>query len=290
VRGWWKYVRIAVILLVSLVQVVGMVMFWNRTMAREIRRRKKIEGRLRESEGKKSKMIDELDQLNRQKNEYIGIVAHDLRNPICAIELMASFLLENNRSKLDADQREFATRIEKLSHFMEMLIEDILDYSKIEAGRIELQKVRTDYNSLVLDNLRINSLIAEQKGINITSDLEPGLSNIELDQKKIEQVLHNLLSNAVKYSGRDSGITVTTRKDKGGVMTVVRDQGQGIPEEELHRLFQPFQRTSVRSTSGEASTGLGLAIVKRIVEAHGGSIGVRSRVGEGSEFYFYLPG
>ena len=112
---------------------------------------------------------------------------------------------------------------------------------------------------------------------------------VRMDAFKIEQVLNNLIQNAVKFSHPDKTIDVRTEKKGGMIVVSVKDEGQGIPADELDKLFLPFQRTSVRSTGGEPSTGLGLAIVKRIVEGHGGKIWVESKPGVGSTFHFSIP-
>jgi signal transduction histidine kinase len=133
-------------------------------------------------------------------------------------------------------------------------------------------------------------LLAEGKDITIALNADKNLPAVPADAFRIEQVLNNLIGNAIKFSHSGTTITLTVKGDeKGGVHVAIADQGQGIPADERERLFQPFSRTSVKSTGGESSTGLGLAITKRIIEAHGGSLEVHSEVGMGSVFSFTLP-
>ena len=134
-------------------------------------------------------------------------------------------------------------------------------------------------------------MLASKKGISIKIKIDRDLPQIQCDANKIEQVLNNLLSNAIKYSFSKSNILVEVRINEAEqhILTIVKDQGQGIPEEELGKVFEPFQKTSVQATMREKSSGLGLAIVKKMIEAHDGTIGVKSIVGEGSEFFFTLP-
>ena len=169
------------------------------------------------------------------------------------------------------------------------LIDDLLDFSTIESGKLELELHEADYWRLVNENIALNKVFADKKNIGITVTGE--FKNIPLlfDHGKMEQVLNNLISNAIKYSFPQTEITVKVSQEENFMRTEVMDQGQGIPKEELGKLFSPFVKTSVKTTAGEKSTGLGLAIVKKIVEGHGGLIGVTSEVGKGSNFYFTLP-
>ena len=291
VHNWWKYIALAGVVLGGLLIIVSVFVLWNRLMAREIQRRKIAEKALKKSEKQKVKVIRELDRQNRKKNEYIGIVAHDLRNPICGIGMMAEYLQENSGEPLSDTQRECMSRIIDMSGYMESLIDNVLDFSLIESGRIELKLEKYDYGQLIHESIRISALIAGRKEIAIKTDIAQHIPKVPCDKKKIDQVMGNLLGNAVKYSHPGTEILVKVSVDDASkkVVTIVRDSGQGIPEDQLDRIFEPFQKAGVQSTAGEKSTGLGLAIVKRIIEAHGGSIGVRSVVGKGSDFRFLLP-
>lgn len=231
----------------------------------------------------------ELARLNEQKNQLLGMAAHDLRNPLGVIMSYAKFLDRFAGVKLDDKERQFLAQIEKSSQFMLRLLEDLLDVSQIESGKLQLALAPLDLAATVAGNVELNRMLASAKNIAIDLPLPAAPLWVEADATKIEQVLNNLISNAVKYSHPGTTVRVTLEADAGEVTVKVRDQGQGIPEAELSRLFQPFSKTSVKSTGGEKSTGLGLAITRRIVEGHGGRIGVESRVGEGSSFSFSLP-
>ncbi len=226
-----------------------------------------------------------LKSLNDQKNEFLGIAAHDLRNPIGVI-LGFSELLEE---KIGDEYKEYTGEIIKMSSKMLSLLDDLLDYSKIEAGRLDMRKEKTDYNAYITQNVRMNELLARKKGIKLLCSLEEQRLIVSIDEGKIGQVLNNLIGNAIKYSYPDSIITIKVFKDKDQFVTQIIDNGQGIPEKEIEGIFNPFKRTSVRPTGGEASHGLGLAIVKKIIEGHNGHVGVTSEFGKGSVFYFTLP-
>ncbi len=230
-----------------------------------------------------------LEHLNEQKNKFLGIAAHDLRTPISVINMYSSMILEEMEENLSEDQKEFINTISRSSNFMLSLLNDLLDISKIESGNIDLVLKKVDYQEFVNRNIKLNKTIAEKKNISIELYCEPTLSEIDIDNQKIDQVLNNLLSNAIKYSEPETTVKVLITKEDNFFLTRVIDRGQGIPENELPELFKEFTRTSVQSTAGEKSTGLGLAIVKNIVEAHRGKIDVTSKVGNGSTFSFTLP-
>jgi len=226
-----------------------------------------------------------LKSLNEQKNEFLGIAAHDLRNPIGIIQGFSELLEES----IDDEYKDYTKVITKMSSKMLNLLDDLLDISKIEAGKLDLKKDEIDYKAFVTQNVRMNEFLARSKGIKIVSDLGMSELIVSIDKEKIDQVLNNLIGNAIKYSYPDSTITVKVFKALNQIVTQVIDNGQGIPEKEIDGLFYPFKQTSVRPTSGEASHGLGLAIVKKIIEGHNGHVDVTSEFGKGSVFSFFLP-
>ncbi|HEY0079595.1 MAG TPA: HAMP domain-containing sensor histidine kinase [Pyrinomonadaceae bacterium] len=231
----------------------------------------------------------ELERLNEVKNQFVGIAAHDLRNPLQIIEGYSEMLLEELLGDLTPEQHKVISVIRKSSDFMLKLITDLLYISKIEAGKLQLELKEADLIALLKRNVELNRLLAEQKQIKILFDQEGDFPSLTIDAPKIEQVLNNLISNALKFSDPHTAVQVLAcRREKEAVISV-KDEGQGIPADEIDRLFIPFERLSVKSTGGEQSTGLGLAIVKRIVEGHKGRIWVESEEGIGSTFSFSLP-
>jgi len=226
-----------------------------------------------------------LNFLNKQKNEFLGIAAHDLRNPITAI-CGFSKLLED---QIGDELKEYTGIITQESTKMLDLLNDLLDISKIEAGILELNKQEEDYIAVVKQSIWRNNFLAQNKKIQITSDFESPTQWLFFDSGKMEQVLNNLISNAIKFSYPDSTITVKVYRENNRVVTQVIDQGQGIHEDEIDKIFYPFKKVSAKPTGGETSHGLGLAIVKKIIEAHDGQVGVKSEWGKGSIFCFTLP-
>ena len=231
----------------------------------------------------------EIQDKNRQMNELLGIAAHDLRNPIGINKMYAEFMLATMAESLSEQQLDMIRTIRKRADFMLQLLDDLLDLSKIEAGKIELKIESHDYLAFVAENVDNNRLLATDKDIRIVLETSESLAPLPFDLHKLDQVLNNLLGNAVKYSESGTQVSVSVVEREGSIVTSVADQGPGIPNDELHKLFQPFQRTSVRATGGEKSTGLGLAICKNIVEAHGGTITVESVPGTGTVFSYTLP-
>lgn len=231
----------------------------------------------------------ELERLNEVKNQFIGVAAHDLRNPLQVIDGYSQILLDKHFGELTPEQHKFISVIRKNSEFMLSLITDLLYISKIEAGKLQLELKETDLIALLERNVELNRLMAGQKQIDILFTRREDLPALVVDAPKIEQVLNNLIGNGIKFSHPGTTVEVLASRREREVVVSVRDEGQGIPANEIDRLFIPFENLSVKSTGGEQSTGLGLAIVKRIVEGHAGRIWVESEMGVGSTFSFSLP-
>ena len=169
------------------------------------------------------------------------------------------------------------------------LLDDILDITAIESGKLTLRPDVVDVKKFVEHIVKLNRYIGAQKQIALVADLEPNLPPMAFDPQRIEQVLNNLIGNAFKFSFTDKTVTVRVRRIDKAVEFSVIDQGQGIPADEIDKVFGEFQRVSTKPTADEHSTGLGLSICKRIVKLHEGEIGVESEVGTGSRFFFTLP-
>jgi len=221
------------------------------------------------------------------KNKFIGIAAHDLRNPVISIRGFAELLLKGN-GNLTEEQKEFISIIHTTSDNMIALLNDLLDLSQIESGKLDITKTRVSLKSLVEEKVRLHRFHAEKKRITIHTDLKK-IPLIEIDEQRIGQAIDNLLTNALKFSPSGTNVFLNLRKEENNVVFSIRDEGPGIPADEQPLLFNEFQRLSIRPTAGESSTGLGLAITKRIIDAHGGKIEVESHVGRGSTFSLILP-
>lgn len=231
----------------------------------------------------------QLHQLNQEKNELLGMAAHDLRNPLGSIVGYLRLVLESEHlGPLSEKQRKMLEKSTTAADFMLRLLDDLLDVSKVESGRLHLQLGTLDLAHLALQVVDIMRHAGERKGIGLTYEGPPELLCVG-DSDKLQQVLQNLVSNALKFSSGGTQVRVALERRDPEVTLAVIDQGPGIPLAEQAQLFEPFHRASVRPTGGEKSTGLGLAITRKIVEGHGGRIELESQPGHGSTFRVVLP-
>jgi signal transduction histidine kinase len=229
-----------------------------------------------------------LHSLNDEKNNLLGIAAHDLRNPLSAMVSFSELLLNNDDYNRE-DVRRLLKLINQGSKNSLNLLNDLLDVSRIEAGTVNLKFQPQEYIEFTQNCILVNQIIADKKKINILLETNLAEMTIEFDPVYMEEVLNNLVSNAIKYSYEKSTIKVKVSQVDSRVLTEVIDNGVGIPEKEIDKVFNPFQKSSARPTSGEPSTGLGLAIVKKIVDLHSGQTGIQSILHEGTNAYFFLP-
>jgi signal transduction histidine kinase len=244
----------------------------------------------KEKDKKLNQVNSNLKSLNDEKNKFIGIAAHDLRNPVSGINSLSELLIEEYHDTVQPRVIELLDIIKSLSNNTLAVLKDLLDVSKIESGKVDLQLKSQDYVAFIRHQIFLNQILARHKNINISLDSTIESLIADFDNHYLSEAIDNLLSNAIKYSYNDSEITVKiSLLDNRQILTEVIDKGKGIPEEEQQRLFNYFQKTSTQPTGGETSTGLGLAIVKKIISLHKGEIGVKSASGQGSDFYYTLP-
>lgn len=230
---------------------------------------------------------ERLRMLVEQRDIFIGMAAHDLRTPIQVVQGFTDLLL-HTRTRPE-EIRDFVIIIQETLRDMLTLLNNLLDITAIESGKILLHKADVNVREFIDRVVKLNRLIGEKKGIYLRTELDPDLPRFSFDRQRIEQVLNNLLSNAFKFSHSGTEVTLRVQKLDGEVLFTVIDQGIGIRSDETSRLFNEFQRTSSKPTGSESSTGLGLSICRRLVDLHNGRIGVDSQVGAGSRFYFTLP-
>lgn len=238
----------------------------------------------------KSRLYQRLLELDRLKNRFLGMAAHDLRGPIGRVLLAAETLLDGIHGPLTAGQAEVLREMAAGAEGMRILVDDLLDVSAIEAGLVTLRPRPVDPASLLRQCLKGQRLAAQKRGISLEEALSPALpASLSLDPDRLRQVLDNLLGNALKFSPTGTRVILSASADQEAVTVSVTDQGPGLSASEIDGLFQPFGRGTVKPAGGEKSTGLGLAIAKRLVEAQGGRLWAESIPGEGSTFRFTLP-
>jgi signal transduction histidine kinase len=187
------------------------------------------------------------------------------------------------------EQKNWLLKITTGSHSLLNLINDFLDLSKIEAGRLDLIRAEVDLEQLVQASLEDYMLLAREKKISLNGRFEKPLSRINVDGARLGQVFTNLISNAIKFTGEGGTIELGAAQNDGGTTVWVKDSGVGIPAHEIGDLFEKYRQTQSGKTSKHKGTGLGLVICKMIVESHGGKIWAESHEGKGTTFFFNLP-
>lgn len=229
-----------------------------------------------------------LNKLNALKNNFLGIASHDLRNPLYAIMSYADILADGSLGELNDNQRGILEKMIKSGKHMCNLLGNLLDVSQIESGQYSLNKSSQDINVLANDQIEKYQLVAKEKNIDLhfRSEVSP---IVTVDQCSIIQVMDNFIGNAIKFSPNNTKICVRTEILNNHLRFFVKDEGPGISEEDQKLAFNEFQTLSSKPTGGEKSTGLGLAISKKLIQLHGGKVGVASQLGKGSTFYFDLP-
>ena len=230
----------------------------------------------------------EAEEANRLKSEFLASISHELRSPLHTIIGFSELLAEQLEGPLNKKQSRFVNHIHRDSLHLLELINDILDLSKIEAGKIDLHLEAFNALDAVQDALTSIGPAADAKQITLELKASPPL-NVHADRVRLKQILLNLLSNAVKFTPENGRVSVEYHERSGIAQFCVSDTGFGIPEQEHQTIFNKFHQVGPTSKGVREGTGLGLAITKHLVEQHGGRIQVESQIGNGSRFSFTLP-
>ncbi len=231
--------------------------------------------------------MEALREVSRLKDEFLGQVSHELRTPLTIIHGYSELMVDGFMDDEDL-VRQSANEIHSSSTLMLRLVDDLLDTSRLDSGRIELKREAFDLSAWLE---RVAANFAQAVGTHdVSARLPAGLPTIHADPHRLGQVMNNLLSNAARYSPANTEIRVSAEVLPGGTVEIrVSDQGSGIPAEDRERIFEKFYRGRAGATLAVRGTGLGLAVARQLVQAHEGTIGVRSKVGEGSTFWVRLP-
>jgi signal transduction histidine kinase/DNA-binding response OmpR family regulator/HAMP domain-containing protein len=231
----------------------------------------------------------QLEIASQHKSEFLANMSHELRTPLNAIIGFSEVLIEQMFGELNEKQEEYLQDILTSGRHLLSLINDILDLSKVEAGRMELELGTFALPEALENGLTMIKERAGRHGIQLTLDVDPRLGMIQADERKVKQVVFNLLSNAIKFTPDGGQVAVTAREVDDEIEIAVRDTGIGIAPEDQARIFEEFQQARHQVTKSREGTGLGLALTRKFVELHGGRIWVESEVGTGSTFTFTIP-
>ena len=231
----------------------------------------------------------QLAAANQHKSDFLANMSHELRTPLNAVIGFSEVLLERMFGELNEKQDDYLKDILSSGKHLLSLIGDILDLSKIEAGRMELQLEEFNVAAALGNTLTLIRERAQQHGIGLSLEVEAGLGDMRADQRKIKQIMLNLLSNAVKFTPDGGHITVHARLNGDVLEVAVTDTGIGIAPADQATVFEEFRQAGGSYSNKQEGTGLGLALTRRFVELHGGSMGLQSAPGQGSTFTFTIP-
>ena len=231
----------------------------------------------------------QIEAANRHKSEFLANMSHELRTPLTAIIGFSEVLSDKIFGELNEKQDDYIGDIVSSGRHLLSLINDILDLSKVEAGRMELDVTRFDLPTAIENALILIRERATRHGIKVEHKIDERLGEVVGDERKFKQILLNLLSNAVKFTPEGGSIGVSAAPTKGAVEVAVSDTGIGIARENQETIFEEFRQVGTDASKKREGTGLGLTLTKKFVELHGGTIRVESTLGKGSTFTFTLP-
>ncbi|MEA3195000.1 MAG: hypothetical protein QOD26_3333 [Betaproteobacteria bacterium] len=231
----------------------------------------------------------QLEVANKHKSEFLANMSHELRTPLNAIIGFSEVLSERMFGEVNEKQADYLKDIHESGKHLLSLINDILDLSKIEAGRMDLELGSFDLPGAISNAMTLVRERAQRHGVQLGAEVDPRLGEFRADERKFKQILLNLLSNAVKFSREGGRVDVTVKLNTDKVEFAVKDTGIGVSAEDQIRLFEEFRQVGSDSARKAEGTGLGLALTKKFVELHGGEIRVDSAPGKGSVFSFTLP-
>jgi signal transduction histidine kinase len=227
-------------------------------------------------------------EMAQLKSDFVANVSHDLKTPLSVIRMFGE-TLELGRVPDEGRRHEYYRVITRESERLSRLIDNVLDFSRIEGGRRRYERLPTVVEPLVRDTLEAFAYPFEQQGFKVEVTVAADLPEVPMDADAVGQALANLVDNAVKYSGDERVIAIDARREGAGLALSVTDRGVGIPAAEHARIFEKFYRVGRSETQGRRGSGVGLALVRHVAEAHGGTVTVQSVPGEGSRFTLWLP-
>lgn len=233
---------------------------------------------------------EKLKSMYEVQKDFSSTVSHELRTPLASIKAAIDIVMSETPGALTDDQKKFLNKAKTNVDRLNRLISDILDLSKLEAGKAPLELAARNINEIIEEVVDTQNPVAQKKNIYLKMELDQNMIPMQLDCDRLVQVLSNLINNAIKFTN-EGGITIKSEANisDNNIKVSVCDTGPGISQEDMSKLFNKFQQLGDPSTRQTGGTGLGLVICKEIVELHNGKIAIESKIGEGSNFYFILP-
>ena len=236
----------------------------------------------------RKKTENKLKETMNIKSQFISTVSHELRTPLTAIKEGIAIILDGMAGQINNEQKDLLDIAKRNADRLARLINDVLNFQKLDAGKIKFDKQKNDMNEVIREVHKTIASSVKERAIDFCLKLEDNLPKVEFDSDKIIQVLTNLLGNAVKFTEKGS-IAITTSKGENTILVSVSDTGRGIKKEDLPRLFHEFEQLTEGRERKTGGTGLGLVIAKEIIRQHGGKIWAESECNKGTTFHFVLP-
>jgi PAS domain S-box-containing protein len=259
------------------------------TIARDITERKRMEQEIQNMNEHLKLQNKELEKASRAKSDFLARMSHELRTPLNVVMGFAELMLDQVPGEVNEEQRHCLDDILTSSRDLLGLINEVLDLSKVEAGKVKFRRRNIALPEVVKSVTSAMMAVLSQRKQSLDVDLDDGLPLVQADEARLRQVLFNLLSNASNFTPNRGKIRIETSGKDGWCQVSVSDNGIGIKEGDLKQIFDPFYQADSSMTREKKGTGLGLTLVKEIVEMHGGQIWVESKYGKGSRFTFTLP-
>ncbi|MHC4740380.1 MAG: ATP-binding protein [Planctomycetota bacterium] len=231
---------------------------------------------------------EKLKEAIRMKSEFVSTASHELRTPLTAIKEAVRLVIQEKTGKLNNEQKEFLGIVQRNTERLSRLTSDVLDFQKLENGKIKINMQENDVNEIVSEIAATMSSYSNRKNLYLATDLDESLPKVRCDRDKITQVLTNIVGNAIKFT-EEGGVTISTTQSDNIIQVSVADTGPGIEEEDMPKLFKEFEQISNGSDENDVGTGLGLAISRKLIKKHNAKIWVESEPGKGTTFHFVLP-
>jgi len=232
----------------------------------------------------------ELERANKMQADFAAMIAHDLRSPLVNIMGVVDVMMAGIFGDVTEEQKKWLLRLQANSRGLVDLVSDFLDVSKLESGYVDVNREVVSLEGMIEKSIETFRLLAQDKKISLRATVDSALPSIHADPRRLDQVLNNLISNAIKFTGAGGQVEIEAAETDATTVNVrVRDNGEGIPADEIGQIFEKYRQGGNVKHSSDKGTGLGLVICKMIIEAHGGCIWVESEVGKGSTFFLSLP-